>query len=131
MSETGQGDRHLTEPVPIRSVGGGAPVLMSSHNDNRARHAAPTLAVGVFTLLAPAAFFYGDTMHCGDCRYLGWFGLMAWCRHPEHTRQIKHWGRSCSEHVLYDVKPLPGHQLPHPEPVNLEESHGNDPLRQG
>lgn len=57
---------------------------------------------------------------CGGCKYLGWRGLVKWCRHPAHVVRIKPAGK-CPDFIDLDAKVMPGNPAPWPEPVNLQE----------
>ncbi|WP_298437990.1 hypothetical protein [Geobacter sp.] len=58
-------------------------------------------------------------MSCGECRYLGWLGLVIHCRHPEHPKPIRKWPGKCGDFVDWERKVMPGAPLPWPEPVDL------------
>jgi hypothetical protein len=60
--------------------------------------------------------------HCGTCKYMGWKGLKAWCRHPKHVTAIVTWGKRCPEWIDWETKIMPGHEAPWPDPVSLARS---------
>jgi hypothetical protein len=59
---------------------------------------------------------------CGDCKYFGFRGLEKWCRHPDHLRAIRKWGKQCPDWVEWDAKHMPGHPAPWPYPVSLAKT---------
>lgn len=57
--------------------------------------------------------------HCGNCKYVGWYGLQKWCRHPDHVEPIRRPDKSCQDWLDEETKHMPGETPPWPYPVSL------------
>ncbi|MBN2644621.1 MAG: hypothetical protein JXR59_04010 [Desulfuromonadaceae bacterium] len=62
-----------------------------------------------------------QTTGCGSCFYLGWDGVLPWCRHPDHGRLITGPGCRGRNHVDRYKKLLPTAQPDYPAPLPLPE----------
>jgi hypothetical protein len=70
---------------------------------------------------------------CGGCKYLGWQGLVIWCRHPAHLEAyqprrafaILAAGGKCRSYIEWETMVPEGHEPKWPMPVSLlEVTHG-------
>ena len=63
----------------------------------------------------------------GPCKYLGWLGLVVWCRHPAHLEPIeparaaaiRQTAGKCASWVDFEQKVMPTMKQWWPDPVKL------------
>lgn len=72
----------------------------------------------------------GTTMPChSECKYHGFFGLVEWCRHPDHVEPLEparkfaimSTGGKYPNHIEWEAKVMPGVEPPWPMPVHIRQ----------